>query len=260
MLTASLFTGAVSETLLKPQGFAFDDPEIFIDNHDRAFIIVEGDTIHIAFLPMPDSPKHYGPLQDEDFVEIAEELGVEAAAIRAVVDIETGKTHRGFYAEDKPVINFDLAVFRKAAARRKVDLKPFADSPALRPLDMRKYGGHQPAMQARLDAAMEIDFLTAMESTFWGMFQLGGFNWKLCGAESPQDFVRRMSRSEYDQLKLFANFIRNTGLLPHLKNRNWAAFSKIYNGPGYAARGYHTRMASAYKRYKSQERTKSTDK
>lgn len=81
------------------------------------------------------------------------------------------------------------------------------------------------------------------------MFQIGGFNWKKCGAESIDDFVERMSRSERDQLDLFAEFITRAGLLKHLQNKNWAAFARGYNGPSYASRGYHTRMASAYARH-----------
>ena len=46
--------------------------------------------------------------------------------------------------------------------------------------------------------------------------------------------------------------MNNTGLLKHLRAKNWAAFARLYNGPAYASRGYHTRMAAAYKKYKSQ--------
>ena len=55
---------------------------------------------------------------------------------------------------------------------------------------------------------------------------------------------------------LFANYIRNTGLLKYLKNKNWAAFARIYNGPSYAARRYHTRLASAYLKHKKAEKAK----
>ena len=63
-----------------------------------------------------------------------------------------------------------------------------------------------------------------------------------------------MGRSEYDQLRLFANYVRNTGLLKYLKTKNWAAFARVYNGPSYAARGYHTRLAAAYRRHKKEEK------
>ncbi len=47
--------------------------------------------------------------------------------------------------------------------------------------------------------------------------------------------------------------MNNTGLLKHLRSKNWAAFARLYNGPAYASRGYHTRMATAYKKYKKQQ-------
>ncbi len=203
------------------------------------------------FIP-PIEIVRYGPLTDADFYEIADSLGVEAAAIKAVVEIEAGRTRAGFHDDGHPLVNFDPGLFRRAAARRGVPLDArSADYPQVfAPLNIRRYGSQQAAQRVRLDGAMAIDSVAAIEATFWGMFQIGGFNWKLAGAENHKDFVRRVSRSEYDQLILFANFIRNTGLLKHLRSKNWSAFAKLYNGPGYAARGYHTRMAAAYRRYK----------
>lgn len=237
---------------MAPRSFAIELQETLTDSLDREIMIFNGDTIHTSFLPEPELP-HYGPLTPDDYRRIADELGVEAAAIRAVVEIETGRTRTGFYETGRPIINFDLAVFRRAAARRGINLNRYASSHAtvFAAPNIRKYGSQQKAQQARLDAAMDIDSIAAIESTFWGMFQIGGFNWKLSGAESRADFVRLMQRSEFDQLRLFANYIRNTGLLKPLKEKNWAAFARIYNGPSYASRGYHTRMGAAYARYSS---------
>lgn len=251
--TAALLAGAACGAYaLEPTGaFVLDDPEVLTDSLDREIMIFNGDTIHTSFLPPPSPVPHTGPLTDSDYREIAEELGVEPASIRAVVEIETGKTSRGFYADGMPIINFDLPVFRRAAARRGIDLEQYREShpTVFAAPDIKRYGSQQRAQQARLDAAMTIDSIAAVESTFWGMFQIGGFNWKLCGADSRSQFIELMKRSEYDQLRLFANYMRNTGLLRHLKARNWAAFARIYNGPSYASRGYHTRMAAAYRRY-----------
>lgn len=230
--------------------YVYDTMGVELDSLGRAYIVIDNDTLHTTFLPQPRQVRS-GPLTDDDYTEVAADLGIEAAAIRAVVDIETGHYHKGFNADGSTVINFDLPVFRRAAARRGIDLSKYADSEALKSVNTAKYGSQQAAQHARLDAAMAIDSVAAIESTFWGMFQIGGFNWKLCGAASRDEFVERMTRSEYDQLSLFANYIRNTGLLTHLKNKNWATFSRIYNGPSYAARGYHTRMAAAYNKYKN---------
>ncbi|MDE6301778.1 MAG: N-acetylmuramidase family protein [Muribaculaceae bacterium] len=193
----------------------------------------------------------HGPLTEKDFREVAEQLGVEVAAIKAVVEIEAGKSHQGFWTEGKPLINFDLSVFRQMAARNKVNLngQQKAHPEVFTRPNVAKYGSRGAAVQARLDGAMAIDSLSAIEGTFWGMFQIGGFNWKKCGASSPEEFVRLMSRSERDQLEMFAQFITNAGLLPALKRKNWSAFARGYNGPSYAARGYHTRLAAAYRKF-----------
>lgn len=183
------------------------------------------------------------PLTEKDFEEVADSLGVEVAAIKAVVDIEAGRTHEGFYAPGKPLINFDLPLFRRFASKRGVNVSKYSKS---HPIVFTSSKGSQKTANRRLDAAKSINKNAAYEGTFWGMFQIGGFNWKRCGAESLNDFVEKMSRSERDQLDLFANFITNTGLVKHLKNKNWAAFARGYNGPSYARRNYHTRMASAY--------------
>ena len=177
-------------------------------------------------------------LTEEDFREVALRLGVEVAAIKAVVEIEAGRTHEGFSAPGTPLINFDLTMFRRFATRRGVNLSKYSKS-------------HSVVFS--LEAAKSIHPHAAVEGTFWGMFQIGGFNWKKCGAESIDDFVDRMSRSERDQLEMFAEFITTTGLLKHLQAKNWASFARGYNGPSYARRAYHTRMASAYARHKKLE-------
>lgn len=220
----------------------------------RVDVSADGDTIKLAVAP----EDRRGPLTEEDFREVAEELGVEVAAIKAVVDIEAGKSHRGFWAEGKPLINFDLAMFRRMAARNNVNVAKYRKSHPVvftRPNAVR-YGGQQAATQARLDAASSIHRLSAIQATFWGMFQIGGFNWKKCGVNSAEEFAELMSRSERDQLELFANFIRISNLLPALRAKNWAAFARGYNGPSYARRGYHTRMAAAYAKHRQAEKNK----
>ena len=189
-------------------------------------------------------------LTEEDFREVALRLGVEVAAIKAVVEIEAGRTHEGFSAPGTPLINFDLTMFRRFATRRGVNLSKYSKSHSV---VFSSHRGSQIKANRRLEAAKSIHPHAAVEGTFWGMFQIGGFNWKKCGAESIDDFVDRMSRSERDQLEMFAEFITTTGLLKHLQAKNWASFARGYNGPSYARRAYHTRMASAYARHKKLE-------
>lgn len=222
----------------------------YIDT-DREIFVVDGDTVRLRF-DEPILEERHGPLTERDFEEVAAELGVEVAAIKAVVEIEAGRSHRGFWTEGKPVLNFDLSIYRNRAARHKLNLGKYAKSHSVifaRP-DIRRYGSQQAAQQARFDAAASIDSVTAIEGVFWGMFQIGGFNYKLCGTSSQREFLRLMSRSERDQLELFAEFITRSGLLPALKAKNWSAFARGYNGPSYASRGYHRKLAAAYAKFK----------
>ena len=215
------------------------------------YIVVGSDTVRLSFRT-PVAEERRGPLTEKDYEEVANELGVEVAAVKAVVEIEAGREHKGFWTDGKPLINFDLTVYRKMAQRRGINLGKYTSSHPLifnRP-DTKTYGSQQAAVQARLDQAFAIDSVSAIEGTFWGMFQIGGFNWRQCGTDSPREFLQLMSRSERDQLELFGEFITRTGLLPHLKTKNWSAFARGYNGPSYAARGYHTRLASAYAKHK----------
>jgi hypothetical protein len=193
----------------------------------------------------------YVSLTSADYAEVAGELGISVACIRAVVDIEAGNKGEGFNADHTPLINFDLTMFRQAARRRGVNLEKFKSSHAVvfAAPNIRKYGSQQAAQYARLRSAMTIDSIAAMEGTFWGMFQIGGFNWRQCGCSSVSEFVRLMSYSEREQLELFAAFIKKAGMVSYLQKLQWAEFARRYNGPGYRRHSYDTRMAAAYRKY-----------
>lgn len=188
-------------------------------------------------------------LTEEDFREVALRLGVEVAAIKAVVEIEAGRTHEGFSAPGTPLINFDLTMFRRFATRRGVNLSKYSKSHSV---VFSSHRGSQIKANRRLEAAKSIHPHAAVEGTFWGMFQIGGFNWKKCGAASRGEFIERMCKSEHEQLELFVNFIKINDMDKYLRKKDWAGFARRYNGPSYARRGYHTRLAKAYKKYKNQ--------
>lgn len=197
------------------------------------------------------------PLTEDDYKEVAKKLGVEVAAIKAVVDIEAGASHEGFWTVGKPIINFDLSVYKKRASKRNVLAKAQKERPEIfAKSNTRKYGSLQAARWARLNAAMSIDSISAIEGTFWGMFQIGGFNYKLCGTASPQEFMEKMSRSERDQLDMFASLLINTGMVASLRKKDWTAFARRYNGPSYASHAYHTRLANSYAKHSSKSSSK----
>ena len=190
-----------------------------------------------------DENERYLHLTESDFALVAEELDVEIAVIKAVVEIEAGKAMKGFWAPGIPVINFDNSMYIKY--RNKATSKEGATGEKV----PEGLTGNALKEWTQLINARKKNAQGANLGTFWGMFQIGGFNYKLCGCESVDEFVKRMAYSELEQLQLFALFISNTGMVESLRQKNWAAFARKYNGPSYAKRGYHTKMAKAYARY-----------
>ena len=194
--------------------------------------------------PATDSLSRYTGLTDADFESVARELDVEVAAIKAVVLIEAGKQMKGFWAPGVPVVNFDRSMYN---SHRHKAVNKKGDKNAKVPAGLTGYALKE---WTQLTNARRQNEDGANMGTFWGMFQIGGFNYKLCGCETVGEFVKLMSESELEQLELFAAFITNTGMLPDLKAKNWSAFARKYNGASYARRGYHTRMANAYAKFK----------
>jgi len=196
---------------------------------------------------MVDSTNRYNTLTDADYRVVADELGVEVAAIKAVVRIEAGVACEGFWAPGVPIINFDRSMY----ARMKPESQEKASASEKVPEGIKSSYGRKEWSQ--LVAARKVNKDKANMGTFWGMFQIGGFNYKICGCKDVDEFVERMSYSEFEQLELFAIFIRNTGMLKYLKDKNWAGFARKYNGASYARHGYHTKMANAYAKFKNEE-------
>ncbi|MDE6297051.1 MAG: N-acetylmuramidase domain-containing protein, partial [Muribaculaceae bacterium] len=64
-------------------------------------------------LPKEDAKTRYTTLTDADFKRVAERLGVEVAAIKAVVVIEAGEKMEGFWAPGVPVVNFDRSMYNR---------------------------------------------------------------------------------------------------------------------------------------------------
>lgn len=202
-------------------------------------------------LLIPERHPSLTRLTEDDFKQAAKELGVEVATIKAVVQIEAGPSGNGFSEEGVPLINFDFSLFKTFTKRKGIKLSKFKKSnpTVFAPLNRRKYGSTQKAQLARLDSGMKIDSVAAIEATFWGMFQIGGFNWEKCGCASVDEFVELMSTSEHDQLELFVHYIISRNLEGYLQTKNWAGFAMRYNGKSYAKRGYHKRLARAYQKF-----------
>lgn len=201
----------------------------------------------LSDMPEADEKVRYETLTDEDFKIVADGLGIEVAAIKAVVRIEAGPKLQGFWAPGVPVVNYAQSLFNRYNAKTKARKMPDAKVPS-------GLSGYALKEWTSLTKARKVNANAADMGTYWGMFQIGGFNYKLCGCESVEEMVEKVCDSEFSQLEMFAVFIRNSGMLEALRKKDWATFARKYNGPSYAKRGYHTRMAKEYARFKNEKK------
>jgi hypothetical protein len=191
-------------------------------------------------------------LTDADFKRAAAELNVEVAAIRAVAEVESAGA--GILPDGRPAILYEAHIFHKetggkhagAKDRRGVALSSSSWNKAL-------YGATGSAQHNRYEDARALNADAANKACSWGMFQILGQNHKACGFDDSQAFVDAMWLGGAPaHLDAFVQFIKaDSKLHTALRNRQWATFARIYNGPGYAQNAYDTKMANAYSRWKA---------
>lgn len=201
-----------------------------------------------------EPPKPPQRLTDEDFRKAAESLGVEEAALRAVVEVECS-SKGGFLADGRPRILFEGHIFWQRLQRRGIDPAALAPShpDILYPRWTRTHYKGGKGEWERFGRAAAICESAAVESASWGLFQIMGFHWKTCGCGSAEEFRRAMERSEGEQLRLAMKFLEKTGIAVYLKTKDWCTFALRYNGSGYKANRYDEKLAAAYRKFKEQE-------
>ena len=192
-----------------------------------------------------------GRLIDEDFTQVAELLGCDPAALKAVQQVETGG-RGGFFSPGRPAILFEGHIFWTQLKKRGSNPEDYVkgNENILYPKWEKGHYKGGIGEYDRLEQARKINREAADASASWGMFQIMGFNYAACGEESIESFVRSMCESEFKQLLLTANFIKkNSQMLQALQARDWAVFAKCYNGPAYAQNRYDVKLEAAYQKY-----------
>jgi hypothetical protein len=188
-----------------------------------------------------------------NYADTVKVLNVEEAAIRAVCEIESGG-RTGFFPDGRPIILFEGHIFWRELKKRGIEPERYQDSYAdvLFPKwDKSKYRGGA-AEYDRMNKAANISEEAALCSASWGMFQIMGFNYKLCGYDSVREYVQAMKAGSNNHLLAFAHFLKNTGIDHLLRNLDWAGFAARYNGPGYKQNRYDEKLQTAYLKHKKQ--------
>lgn len=182
------------------------------------------------------------PLGAADFRATAERLGCEAAAVQAVVQVESGSA--AFAADGRPIILYEPHIFSRLTNRKFDATNPNVSYPTW---DRTKYPRDQAGRYAQLKEAYGLDPENAVASASWGLFQIMGMNYRACGFESATSFVKEMSKSTVKQLAAFEGFVRSNNLIDELQRKDWEGFARVYNGPGQVER-YGRLLREAYER------------
>lgn len=186
--------------------------------------------------------------------EAAKRNGVEPAALLAVVEIESAG--RPFEADGRtPRFLFERHVFYRELAKRQPEKLPGAVHAGMairvwsRATQYKDQGSSAGRMSV-LRRARAIDEECANLSCSWGVGQTMGFHYRMLGFISATAMVNYMSAGGLAaQIDVMCRNISDMKLWPALKARDWAAFARRYNGAGYRANRYDTRMAVADKRW-----------
>lgn len=177
----------------------------------------------------------------------AADLGCSLPALQAVVDVESAG--HGFLSDGRVKVLFEGHVFFRYTHGRYEHTHPSLCYPKwtkehyTRGATADERGAGE---LKRLEQAVYLNRPAAEMSASYGMFQLMGFNFALCGYTQVGAFYDAMCRSAAKQLQAFAAYIEHTGLADELRERRWDAFARRYNGPAFQKNMYSEKLALAY--------------
>jgi len=240
-----------------------DDPvpeswaDVFGDDAEQAKVLLDDCWVENADAdaappsPEPDAATAHPStvMTDADFERAAAAVGCEVAALRAVVGVETSGS--GFLPDGRTKILFEAHVFGRLTGH-KFDGEQDRHGVALsvRSWDRSLYGAGGAHQYERLEDAAKLDEVNANAACSWGSGQILGSNFKAAGFNDVMSFVTAMQTGGAGaQLDAMASFIKMNHLDRPLRNLDWAAFARGYNGPGYAQNGYDTKLEQLYQRF-----------
>jgi hypothetical protein len=175
------------------------------------------------------------PLSPPAVQQVLGELDVPAEALWAVLRVETAGC--GFLPDRRPQILFERHKFSQRTGGAFDAQAPAISNPVA--------GGYAGGAGEyyRLERAMALDHQAALESASWGLGQVMGFNAQSAGYADVEELVRDSAAGEDGQLRAMARFIASNNLAKPLREGNWKAVARSYNGPKYAEKKYDEQLA-----------------
>lgn len=183
-------------------------------------------------------------------VAAAHSAGIDPAGLLAVVEVEADGG-RPFESDGRtPCFLYERHVAHREAKRRDCLPAFVAAGLAIPKWDKATQYRDQAKSAQRLDLmarASAIDKEVACRSASWGLGQTMGNLAERLGFASAVELVDHCGTVE-GQIDCMVREIKSEHLVEALNQGDYAHFARIYNGAGYAANHYDTRLADAAKR------------
>jgi hypothetical protein len=183
-------------------------------------------------------------LTREDCIDDAAKMGCNVACVMAVASVESNGG--GFNPDGTPKTLFEGHWFHRYTKGKYAAENPDISYPKW---TKQFYGKTWQVEQDRLNRAIALDKKSAYMSASWGMFQVMGFNFSVCGYKDVDSFVKDMKTNEDRQLAAFTGYVLHGGLERFLKVLDWDGFAYHYNGPEYKKNNYAVKLAKAYAKF-----------
>jgi len=195
-------------------------------------------------------------LTNQQLLDVAKKFNIKPNVLYSVIVNETGG-RKAFDNLNRPIILFEGHIFYKLLKAKGFDVEKLDDSDKdVNNILYEKWADRDDAYKLvqydRLESAILIDKDSALQSASYGIGQIMGMNYKICGYDNVEDFVKDMYHSEAKQLEIMLKFITaNKTMYAALQKEDFATFAKLYNGPGYAQNKYDVKLKATADKFRT---------
>lgn len=196
-------------------------------------------------------------LSEDQIRELATQYDVEYALLRAIIEIES--RGYGFLTNSRATILYERHIFHRevtALYGRAHANELAAKYPDIINTKTGGYLGYEREW-TRLEKAMSLPFYKAvgeyvspaLRSASWGLGQVMGFHAERLGYADVYQMFAAAMRSEKEQVEIMLRYcISDPAFVRAMKNHDWHAMARLYNGPNYAA-SYPINLQTAYRKF-----------
>jgi len=186
-------------------------------------------------------------LTRKDLDEACAVVGCQLHQLKAVIEVEAAGN--GFDQSGRPKVLFEPHLFTRELKKRgySAEIIAHAEAAGIGSARWNKalYPKTADGRWDQIAKACEIDQEAGLASASYGMGQVLGSNYKMCGFNSITEFVQAMSQGEGQQVLAMVAFIMKRKLDDEIQREDWADFAAGYNGPSYAANAYDEKLERA---------------